>query len=112
MGLAFFRDYTAVNEAMYYVREGARHPNAATLFVLWHLSEKGNQALEKGASLPSLYLPGSKMGQEIRKQIKANKVKLVSFVENEESLNKLRWMATPEGKKFLGQITNAWLGRK
>jgi len=62
--------------------------------------------------LPSLYLPGSKMGQEIRKQIKANKVKLVSFVENEESLNKLRWMATPEGKKFLGQITNAWLGRK
>ena len=112
MGLAFFRDYTAVNEAMYYVREGARHPNAATLFVLWHLSEKGNQALEKGASLPSLYLPNSKIGQEIRNQIKADNLKLASFIESKETLNKLLWLATPEGKKFLEQLTNAWLGRK
>ena len=110
IGVAFFRDYTTVNEAMYFVREGARHPNAATLFVFWHLSERGNQAFEKAAFTPSLYLPSSKIGQEIRKQIKTNNVKLASFFENEENMNKLGWLATADGKKFLERLSEAWQG--
>jgi len=110
IGVAFFRDYTTVNESMYFVREGARHPNAATLFVFWTLSERGNQDFEKAAFTPSLYLPSSKTGQEIRKQIKTNNVRLVSFFDNEESMNKLRWMATADGKKFLERLSEAWRG--
>jgi len=112
IGLAFFRDYTTVNEAMYFVREGARHPNTATLFVLWHLSEMGQRALEKATSMPSLYLPSSKIGEEIRKLVKANNVRLVSYFDSEESLNKLRWLATLEGKNYLQVLSKAWLGRK
>lgn len=112
IGLAFFRDYTTVNEAMYFVREGARYPNAATLFVLWHLSQDGNQAFEKATFLPSLYLPSSKIGQTIREQIKANGVKLASFFESEETLKKLQWLATPDGKNHLQALGKAWLGRK
>ena len=112
IGIAFSRDFARLERAMYFVREGARHPNAATLFVLWHLSERGNQIYEKATSTPSLYLPSSKIGQEVSKQIKANSVKLVSFFDSEESLNKLRWLATPEGKSYLQQLSNAWVGRK
>jgi ABC-type Fe3+ transport system substrate-binding protein len=112
IGLEFFRDYTTVNEAMYFVREGARHPNAATLFVLWTLSKEGQQVFEKATSQPHLYLPSSLIGSEMTKMMKARNVKLVSYVDNEESLKKLRWIGeTKEGKDWAKAIAQAWRGK-
>jgi ABC-type Fe3+ transport system substrate-binding protein len=112
IGLAFFRDYSTVNESMYFVREGARHPNAATLFVLWTLSKDGQQAFEKATYQPNLYLPSSVVGKEMMKTIRARKVKLVSYVDNDESLKKLRWLGeTAEGKAWSKAVAQAWRGR-
>jgi len=112
IGLEFFRDYTTINEAMYFVREGARHPNAATLFVLWTLSEEGQGIFEKATSQPHLYLKSSKIGREMMERMKTNKVKMVSYVDNEESLKKLKWMSeTEEGKAWTEAIAKAWRGK-
>ena len=112
IGLEFFRDYTTINEAMYFVREGARHPNAATLFVLWTLSEEGQGIFEKATSQPHLYLPSSKIGREIMDRMKSDNVKMVSYVDNEESLKKLKWMSeTAEGKAWTEAIAKAWRGK-
>lgn len=111
VGLDFFRDYTTINESMYFVREGARHPNAATLFVLWTLSADGQQVFEKATFQPHLYLPSSKIGREMTEMMKARKVKLVSYVDNEESIKKLKWMSeTEEGKAWTQAIARAWRG--
>lgn len=112
VGLEFFRDYTTVNESMYFVREGARHPNAATLFVLWTLSSDGQQVFEKATFQPHLYLPSSKIGREMSDMMKARKVKLVSYVDNDESIKKLKWMSeTEEGKAWTQAIARAWRGK-
>jgi ABC-type Fe3+ transport system substrate-binding protein len=109
IGLAFFRDYTTVNEAMYFVREGSRHPNAATLFVLWKLSKEGQQVFEKAVFQPNLYLPSSKLGREVLELMKAQNVRFVSYVDSEASLEKLRWIGqTPEGKKWAKAVAQAW----
>jgi ABC-type Fe3+ transport system substrate-binding protein len=111
VGLDFFRDYTTINESMYFVREGARHPNAATLFVLWTLSADGQQVFEKATFQPHLYLPSSKIGREMTEMMKTRKVKLVSYVDNEESIKKLKWMSeTEEGKAWTQAIARAWRG--
>jgi ABC-type Fe3+ transport system substrate-binding protein len=111
VGLDFFRDYTTINESMYFVREGALHPNAATLFVLWTLSADGQQVFEKATFQPHLYLPSSKIGREMAEMMKARKVKLVSYVDNEESIKKLKWMSeTEEGKAWTQAIARAWRG--
>jgi len=97
---------------MYFVREGARHPNAATLFVLWTLSEEGQGIFEKATSQPHLYLRSSKIGREMMERMKAEKVKMVSYVDNEESLKKLKWMSeTAEGKAWTEAIAKAWRGK-
>ena len=112
VGLEFFRDYTTINEAMYFVREGARHPNAATLFVLWTLSADGQQVFEKATFQPHLYLASSKIGREMAEMMKARKVNLVSYVDNEESIKKLKWMSeTEEGKAWTQAIARAWRGK-
>jgi len=112
IGLEFFRDYTIVSESMYFLREGARSPNAATLFVLWTMSKEGQEVFEKAASQPNLYLPSSQIGREILGMFKTRKVRAVSWVENEESFKKLRWLAqTEEGKAWAGAIAKAWRGR-
>ncbi|MBI4526257.1 MAG: extracellular solute-binding protein [Deltaproteobacteria bacterium] len=112
IGLEFFRDYTTINESMYFVREGARNANAATLFVLWTLSEEGQQIFEKATAHPNIYLPSSHVGREIMGMMKKRKVKIVSYVENEESLKKLKWMSqTEEGKAWTQAIARAWRGK-
>lgn len=112
IGLEFFRDYTTINEAMYFVREGAQHPHAATLFVLWTLSEEGQQIFERATYQPHLYLPSSKVGREVRDMMEKRKVRAVSYVDNEESLKKLKWMSqTDEGKAWTLAIAQAWRGR-
>lgn len=112
IGLEFFRDYTIASESMYFVREGARNPNAATLFVLWTLSKEGQEIFEKAASQPNLYLPSSQIGREISAMFKARKVKVVRWVDDEESLKKLQWLAqTEEGKAWATAIAKAWRGR-
>jgi hypothetical protein len=43
--------------------------------------------------------------------MKARKVKLVSYVDNEESIKKLKWMSeTEEGKAWTQAIARAWRG--
>jgi iron(III) transport system substrate-binding protein len=112
IGLEFFRDYTTINEAMYFVREGARHPNAATLFVLWTLSDEGQGIFEKATAQPHLYLKSSKIGREMMERMKSSQVKMVSYVDNEESLKKLKWMSeTAEGKAWTEAIAKAWRGK-
>jgi len=112
IGVEFFRDYTTVNEAMYFVREGARHPNAAILFVLWTLSKEGQQVFEKSAFAPNIYLPSSEGGKELMKTVAEKNIKLVSYVDNEESLKKLRWLGeTNEGKEWAKAVGVAWRGR-
>lgn len=112
IGLEFFQDYTTVNEAMYFIREGSRHPNAATLFVLWMLSKEGQQVFERAEKQPNLYLPSSEVAKEMLKMTSEKNVKLVSYVDNEESLKKLRWLGeTKEGKEWAKAVGQAWRGR-
>lgn len=112
IGLEYFRDYTTVNEAMYFIREGARHPNAAILFVLWMLSKEGQQVFERAERQPNLYLPSSEVGKEMLKTFAEKKIRLVSYVDNEESLKKLRWLGeTREGKDWSKAVGQAWRGR-
>jgi hypothetical protein len=45
-------------------------------------------------------------------RMKTNKVKMVSYVDNEESLKKLKWMSeTEEGKAWTEAIAKAWRGK-
>lgn len=112
IGVEFFQDYTTVNEAMYFVREGARHPNAATLFVLWTLSKEGQAVFEAASQMPNIYLPSSAVGKDMMKMIRERNVKLVSYVDNEDSIKKLRWLGeTKEGQAWTKAVGQAWRGR-
>ena len=97
---------------MIQIAENTPHPNATKVFVNWLLGKEGQEVFEKAASQPNLYLPSSQIGREILGMFKAKKVRAVSWIDNEESLKMLRWLAqTDEGKAWAGAIAKAWRGR-
>ena len=96
------------------VRKGAKHPNAAKLFALWTTTPEANRIFENeeyGAT-PNHILDTGPFSRIVSKAAKDSKVKVVSWFDSKESLDKLLWYSTDEGQRYGQDLAKAQTGRK
>ncbi len=104
---AWFSDFTGLNTQYYVVPQRARHPAAATLFVLYMATDEGRAAWAPayvGINIRSGHLP---VDEEIRQSIADSKTKLVDWFSTPEARAQLDWRDTPEGTDYMDRMTKA-----
>ena len=92
---------------MYVVRKGARHPNAAKLLALWITGAEANRIIEKSAHQENSILAAGAIARTVLKKVKEKKTHVVDWFASPESLKKLRWLRSPEGRKYRKAISKA-----
>jgi Bacterial extracellular solute-binding protein len=114
IGLAFFKDLTPLTYAWNFVRKRARHPNTATLFVLWATSPEANRIFENldYSATGNLLLGTGSMSRQINEALDKRKVKVLSWWDSRENQAALRWYATDEGRAYLKELSAAQTGRR
>lgn len=112
IGIGFFRDLTFLEYTIYLVRKGSPHMNAAKLFTLWAATSEANQVWENefGQS-GSLALPSSTVGAEMIKVLEKKNVKLVSWWDSPDSVEKANFYNTAEGKQYAKTLGEAQRGK-
>ena len=115
IGLAFFKDLTPVSYVLHHVQKGAKHPNAAKLFVLWSTSPEAQNIWEsvENASAENLMLKRGTgpMSTNVREALLKKNVKLVSWWDNKKALDTFLWYSTPEGQEYSKKLEQAQYGR-
>jgi ABC-type Fe3+ transport system substrate-binding protein len=105
--LNFFEDLTTMRQVLYVVRKGARNPNAAKLFALWATSAEANEIFEKYAFIENLVLDRGPISRKITSVLKQNKINVVSWFDNPETVAKFAWFETNEGKEYAKAVARA-----
>lgn len=115
IGMSFFKDLTPIQFGFYFVRKGARHPNVATLFVLWMSTPEANRVLEDvdtGSPQANLNLGTGPISRQIMEALNRDKVKPVSWYDSEKHFELFRWYRTTEGQAYAKELVRAQTGRK
>jgi len=112
IGLKVLKDATFMLRLLYGVPSRARHPAAGTLFALWMTTDEA-RLLHR----PSYFAENIEVGQTDidiaeRKLIAESGTKLVSWFSNKNAQEKLRWIVSPEGKKYSKKMLRALTQRK
>ena len=105
----YFEDYNERNSNYYGVRTGARHPAAATLFALWITSPEA-QGIWQSSEFSAVPHGESKIDKEHQLAIQNAKARVVGFLDNEKTIELLKWYQTEEGRKYLDGMTRAIRG--
>lgn len=109
--LVYFQDYNPVTGSFYVVRKGARHPAAATLFALWMTSPEAKAIWQPEIFATQYPWGDTELDREVRARIKETKAKIISFFDNQKSIDFLDWIGTPEGRKYRKAVSDAIAGR-
>jgi len=104
--LAYYEDFTPLDQQMNVVRKGARHPNAARLFALWASGSEANRIFEKYSFQSNFYFE-TPITQKIKAILAERKVRPVSWFDSPQTVEKLRWLETEEGVKYSAAISKA-----
>jgi ABC-type Fe3+ transport system substrate-binding protein len=114
LALGFFKDLNAVSYEFHMVRKGAKHPNAAKLFTLWATTSEANRIVEDPnySGSPNLLLGTGPTSRQELKALTNRNIKPLSWFDSKESIEKLLWFETEEGKRYVKELSAARLGRK
>jgi ABC-type Fe3+ transport system substrate-binding protein len=114
IGIAFFKDLTANSYVFHVVRKNAKHPNTAKLFALWSTTPEANHMFEEEYLLsPNLVLGTGLIARQLNKLLQEKNIKVVSWFDNKENLNKLLYYyETEEGKRYVSEMAKARTGRR
>jgi len=107
VGVAFFTDVVPLSLQFYVVRRNARNPNVAKLFALWAAGSEAVQIFEKYSWTPNMYVKASRIGQEEAALIDKLGAKVVTWFDSNETLDKLMWYTTKEGREYEAEIAKA-----
>jgi len=106
LGLTYYEDFTPLDQVMNVVRKGAKHPNAAKLFAMWAAGAESSRIFEKYSFTSNLHLE-TPLTQKIKAILAERKVRPVSWFDNPQHVEKLRWLESEEGVKFAAAISKA-----
>ncbi len=112
LGYKIFKDATFMNRVLYAVPLRSRHPAAATLFGLWMTTDEGRMLLSPAHWQENVEVGQTEMDMQVREAIKASKTKVVSWFQDEKARAELKWLSTPDGKKYSEAIGRALTQRK
>ena len=106
----FFTDYNELNSVYYSVRTRARAPAAAALFALWMTTPEA-EALWQPSNMSFQPYGQSTIDVAARTAMQSGKTPVVGFLDNEKTLELLRWQQSPDGAKYLSALARAIQGR-
>jgi len=105
----FFDDYNELNQVYYSVRNRARHPAAGTLWALWMTTAEA-QKIWQPSDLQAVPYGDSDLDREFRQGIEKSKARVIGFLDNEKTIELLKWYRTEEGRKYLDALAKAIRG--
>jgi ABC-type Fe3+ transport system substrate-binding protein len=105
----FFDDYNELNQVYYSVRSRARHPAAGTLWALW-MTTPESQKIWQPSDLQAVPYGDSQLDREFRQNIERSKARVIGFLDNEKTIDLLKWYRTEEGRKYLDALAKAIRG--
>jgi len=112
IGFKVLKDATFMLRLLNGVPSRARHPASGALFSLWMTTDEARLLMR-----PSYFAENIEVGQtdidiEERKLIAESGTKLVSWFSNKEARERLRWIVSPEGKKYSKKMLRGLTQRK
>jgi len=107
VGYHFFTDGTATSRIFYSLPKNARHPATGTLFALWMGTPEAEAIWQPPSFYSNVAWGSSDIDKTARTALKKSGSKLLSFFDNQKSLELLRWFGTEEGTEYRGSITKA-----
>jgi ABC-type Fe3+ transport system substrate-binding protein len=105
----FFDDYNELNQVYYAVRTRARHPAAGTLWALW-MTTPESQKIWQPSDLQAVPYGDSELDREFKQRIEKSKARVIGFLDNEKTIELLKWYRTDEGRKYLDAMARAIRG--
>ena len=105
----FFEDYNELNQVYYSVRTRARHPAAGTLWALW-MTTPESQKIWQPSDLQAVPYGDSQLDREFKQNIEKSKARVIGFLDNEKTIELLKWYRTDEGRKYLDAVARAIRG--
>jgi ABC-type Fe3+ transport system substrate-binding protein len=105
----FFDDYNELNQVYYSVRTRARHPAAGTLWALWMTTPEA-QRIWQPSDLQAVPYGESQLDREFKQSIEKSKARVIGFLDNEKTMELLKWYRTEEGRKYLDAVARAIRG--
>ncbi|MBI2357685.1 MAG: ABC transporter substrate-binding protein [Deltaproteobacteria bacterium] len=109
IGSRFFDDYNGLTGFYHSVRTRPRHPAAATLFALWMTTPEA-QAIWQPSDLQAVPYGDSKIDREFRLNIEKSKARVIGWLDNDKTLELLKWYGTEEGRKYVEAMARAIRG--
>lgn len=104
-----FEDFNQVNKVYHMVRAKSRHPAAATLWILWMTTAEA-EGIWQPREMQAVPYGDSKIDLEFKSIVEKLGSKAMHFLDNEKSVELLRWYRTDEGRKFLDSMARAIRG--
>lgn len=111
LGIAYFQDYNPITPSQYIVRKGALHPAAATLFALWMVTPEAKAIWQPDIFVSQFQWGESDLDKKVRKYLRENNAKIIGF-DGEKGVEFLRWIGTPEGRRYRRAVSTAIRGEK
>jgi hypothetical protein len=105
----FFDDYNELNQVYYSVRTRARHPAAGALWSLW-MTTPESQAIWQPSDLQAVPYGDSAVDRGFKQIIEKSKARVIGFLDNEKTIELLKWYRTEEGRKYLDAVARAIRG--
>jgi len=107
-GMAVIQDLVPRNPIYMVVRTNAPHANAARLWALFNTGPEAQRIWEKEIKRHNLSYPQQSRAGEVKKFIDDSGAKAVNWVENEETVQLMRWLLTSkEGEAYDKRLISA-----
>ncbi len=108
VGMMPIRDLVQWTPRYMTVRTNSPHPNAARLWVLFNAGPEGQRIWEREAKWMNISYPEQSRAAEVKKLIDKSGAKMYSWVENEKTVKRLRWLVTTkEGRAYSKRLKSA-----
>lgn len=105
----FFDDYNGFTGFYYSVRTRARHPAAGALWALWMTTPEA-EAIVQPSDFMAVPYGESRIDREFRRSIEKAKGRVIGFLDNEKTVELLKWYGTKEGSKYLEAVARGIRG--
>ncbi len=110
--ITYFKDYNPVTGLYIVVRKGARHPAAGTLLAMWMGTPEAKAIWQPDTYATQFRWGEGKLERKVRQHLKENGAKSISFFDNKQGVEFLRWIGTPEGREYRKAVSKAIRGKK
>jgi ABC-type Fe3+ transport system substrate-binding protein len=103
----WFGDYTGRNSQYYVIPRRAKHPAAATLWIMYMATDEGRAAWAPAYTAINLRGGHLPIDEQIRQSIADSHTKLVDWFGAPDAREMGEWFYTPEGQAYLDRLTKA-----